>query len=217
MAGQACPFGSTGRAACLLLVLWSAAVPARQPGCPFVDAPGPPLNSERIERCFGSYGVALQEPVRGLRVARLYSREAAGRVCRTLALTGFVANPPAELAPLLARIRAGASLGKTLADAGWAVEKRSVAVRSVGVTQGFRELSGLGDLPANAPLAMHVYRLIATRGDTRVLLARVAEIHHPDYLDVRSLRRIRPVQAAPSRADRAFLARVADVLASPSR
>ena len=163
-------------------LLWPVDGGARDPGCPFIQSSPGLLNSERIARCFGSYGIELLAPVDGLRVARLFDEESGKRTCRTLAITQLEPAPADALVEAMDRIRDGASIGATLTSLGWEVGKRSIVVEEVTAGQGFRALAGLDDLPANAPIALQVYLLTARRGLLSHPVAFIAEFHHPDYL-----------------------------------
>jgi hypothetical protein len=59
----------------------------------------------------------------------------------------------------------------------------------------------MGDIRAQ-PLAVHVYDLEISRGETSALYATIAEVHHPDYLDVTALRAIygQPVRSDTRRS-----------------
>lgn len=199
-------------------LLFSAELQARDPACPFVEASPPLLNSERIERCFGSYGVQVIDPVDHLRVARLYSLESGARVCRTLALTAFVVDLPPTLDPAMEKIRAGSSIGATLKSMGWTVGKQTIEVTRVKAGNRFRELSGLITLPQGTIIATHLYRLVAGRAGESHVVARIAEMHHPDYMTLADLERIRGSAdqlGAPGPEDKAFELRILNTIEEP--
>jgi len=150
----------------------------------------PLLNSERIERRYGSYGVELVEQDAERRLSCLYSIADGVRTCRTVAIVEFVPTPAAPLRPALDRIRAGASLGATLEDAGFSVRKtnRYTGEYRLGNEPGalWQSWFRIG-LPAKA--ALHIYELDAEYGGQQLPVATVAEVHHPNYLRLPDLRR----------------------------
>ncbi|MEJ8566262.1 hypothetical protein [Elongatibacter sediminis] len=171
------------------------------------------MNSERIERCFGSYGLELLPSRSGLRVALLYSGTADQRIARTLALTGFVPAPDADLSPSMQRIEAGASIGSTLKAAGWSVGKQTIDLEWIPVGTETLAWTGLNEPSDGAGLALHIYRLTAERGGETHLVARIAELHHPDYLTLADLDRLFPERLPPGTDDRAFMRQVRELLA----
>ena len=151
----------------------------------------PQLNSERIEQRFGSYGVHIVRQSPALRATCLYSGAGEERTCRTLALVRFVPDPDPSLATSLGYIREGASLGATLVDAGWRVEKTpGVVGQLTSADPGHAELRRFLGLRVTAPLAFHIYALRAARDDRRLQVAELLEVHHPDYLTYSELRRV---------------------------
>ena len=143
----------------------------------------PPLNSQRIEERFGSYGVLILAQADLRRETCLYSGNATVPVCRTIALVRFVAEPDPVLAAPLAKIRGGASLGATLASEGWQVRKlnRYVGEYPLGgdCDAGLARLLRICDPP---PLALHIYELWAARNGVDREVATLLELHHPAYL-----------------------------------
>jgi len=164
----------------ILLVLLVACQPAL-----------PPLNSERIEARFGSYGVALVEQGQQRRVSCLYSVENGGRRCRTLAVVRLADDVPAALSEPLDAIRAGASLGATLTAAGWQVVKTNRHLGSYRLpADPDAAIATHFALKGGESLALHIYDLAARRGDAAAHVARLLEIHDPAYLSPEDLLRI---------------------------
>jgi hypothetical protein len=150
-----------------------------------------PLNSERIEAAFGSYGVEVIRQEADLRHACLYSEDAGGRTCRTLAIVAFNDRPEPDLAGPLEDIRNGASLGATLAAAGWRVDKVNRYIGHVDLDRSSApSVLGLLSLDGAAQLALHIYELRARRGNDDLTVAEILELHHPEYLRESDLRRI---------------------------
>lgn len=156
---------------------------------------GPLLNSERIERVFGSYGVDVAPALRrGRRVAHLYSCEPEGRVTRTLALTAF---GPAAVTHALrephAAVLGGASIGATLSAHGWQVRKDGMALGWLdSLPPWLRGVMRVAD--SNAGAAVQRYRLLVARSPEGPWLhyCTIDEIHSPLYLALCTLARLCP-------------------------
>ena len=146
----------------------------------------PPLNSERIQDRFGSYGVRVLKQESPWRISCLYSREEPVDICRTVAVVRFAEGVPNALQEPLRKVRDGASLGATLAAAGFRVSKSNVEFAALAAdSPGYAGLLSLFDLPEPSKrpnLAAHVYDLHASRDGLRIPVARLFEVHHPDYL-----------------------------------
>ena len=151
------------------------------------------LNSERIEQTFGSYGIEVLESDGAVRVSNLYSEQGAERICRTFAVVRYPADVPPELTAEHETIVAGGSIGATFAARGWTVVKTHRYFGEVPTTSRLRAL--MGGTAADR-LAVHVYALDVVKSGARYEYARIAEVHHPDYLDLRAVRRTYMVGAA---------------------
>jgi len=157
------------------------------------------LNSERIEQTFGSYGIDVLYGDATLRVSRLYSTDDGHKTLRTLALVSWPDTIDATIAGLHERILAGESIGATFKSAGFTVVKDNVYYGLIVVTPRMRQEMRLA---TDGPAAIHVYDLAVEREGRRVEYARIAELHHPDYLSRADLTRIYgPVASAGANAE----------------
>ena len=173
-------------------------------GCDFGAPAPPPLNSERIEQVFGSYGVEVLSSDEELRISSLYSTADGIRTTRTLAIVAWPAVIDASLAEPHAAIAAGASIGATLEAAGWTVAKHNLFI---GWIDSPDRLSRLMRIPQGSLLTIHGYALAVTRGDDERLYATIAELHHPEYLDLEMIEDIYG-EASPERVADAFALRI---------
>lgn len=156
-------------------------------GC--ADAPEP-LNSERISRKFGNYGLELIENNYNIRVSNPYSVDARGRTCRTFAVVGFGDGVEPRIAAEHDRIRNGGSTGAVFRERGWDVRKRHLHIGEMTVGRQATRLSDLMRVRMPATLAVHVY-VLAVAGDGHAFdYAMIAEVHHPDYLTMADLRHV---------------------------
>lgn len=165
------------------------------------------LNSERIARKFGNYGIAVLESDATIRVSNLYSVADERRICRTFAVVHY----PDQVDPLFSAehrlILDGGSIGAVFAARGWTVEKFH---RYYGEVRATNKLAELMAITPQAQLAVHVYALAVSKADARFEYATIVEIHHPDYLATDELAAIYgPVTVADSDAATAAMLEIA--------
>lgn len=146
-----------------------------------------PLNSERIEAMFGSYGIEVLESGPRLRVSNLYSVHDGQRITRTFAIVEYPAVIEPAFAKEHAEILAGGSIGAVFAAGGWRVSKHNRAFASLPITP---RLARMMASPGASALAAHVYVLEVEKDGARYEYAAIAEVHHPDYLTLGDVQRI---------------------------
>jgi hypothetical protein len=173
----------------LLLLVWLQ-------GC----APAqPPLNSERIEDRFGSFGIDVLPSADGIRRSNLYSVHDGERICRTYAVVRLhepaADTGDAALARARRAIDAGGSLGATLEDAGFDVIKRTRYVGSLPEFEPAPRWLQWMRTGSSAGLAIHVYELYVNKDPEVIDVASIIEVHHPDYLARDDLERLYEVAA----------------------
>ena len=177
------------------------------------------LNSERIERRFGSYGVEILSQNDVERRSNLYSigrdeTRTGERICRTYALVRYIGGDDRRIAAAQQRIVAGASIGSTLRTAGWTIQKKTLHSGRIRISETGGEIARLMRIPEAFDAAVHVYRMTLERGTERIDYALFIEIHHPEYLDAAALGAIvEPVSHGPS----AEVARLIDRALAGSR
>ena len=141
------------------------------------------LNSERIARKFGSYGIEVIEKKDNIRVSNLYSQEAVGTVCRTFAVVRLTERPDSAIAEAHAIIAAGGSIGAVFKERGWTIAKRHRYLGEIAIIEGrSARITRLMRIQPPAVLAVHVYDLTVRRNGVSFDYATIAELHHPDYL-----------------------------------
>jgi hypothetical protein len=145
------------------------------------------LNSERIERQFGSYGIEIVEQNARRRVSDLYSGTGHDRATRTRAVVEFVLPIDPDIESLHEAILQGASIGATFKAAGWAIRKRMNRIGEAAPKQVAREtgwrLSGSG------PIAWRRYRFDVRKAEKTVAYAWITEYYDREYLTLRQLKR----------------------------
>lgn len=148
------------------------------------------LNSDRIERRFGSYGIEVLASEAGLRRSNLFSLEGNTATCRTYAVVQFVEQLDERYDDAHARVLAGNSIGQTFREDGWEVRKNTVHIGTVRLPDRPTEIASLMRLAGPRDLALHVYRLGLAREDVLLEYATILEVHHPDYLTAGELREL---------------------------
>ena len=139
----------------------------------------PQLNSDLIRQRFGNYQVGVLQQDEKLRVANLYSVTSGVVVCRTLAVTHFIAPVAPSLMTADARIRSGESIGATLQDLGFDVSKKLLTETQAQSGSAFELLAP--DVALGTTLSINVYVLQAIKDDHTEDYAVIAEAYHPQH------------------------------------
>ncbi len=147
----------------------------------------PLLNSDLIEKKFGSYGVEVVRQDENQRVSSLYSFEGGERITRTLAMVHFLGREEPALQAIHEAILAGSSIGKTFRDAGWAIDKMPLRAEEITATVHDVEIGELMHIELPARLAAFSYDFVVSKNGQTHDYARITEIYHPDYLKLKDL------------------------------
>ena len=139
------------------------------------------LNSDNIRERFGHYGVELLHQDATTRLASLFSLTGEQRITRTLALTRFELPTHGAVAGQDRKIRGGASIGATLLDAGWHVEKDGTVDCQTLAGDRFSRLGG-GAIDAASPVLVRVYTLKINSADLTLDYAVIAAAYHPEHI-----------------------------------
>jgi len=145
------------------------------------------LNSERIEKRFGSYGIAVLASEAGLRRTSLYSLDASGAVCRTYAVVRFADQLDEHYQKEHAEVLAGNSIGAIFRSHGWNLHKQTMYIGSLALPRDSSSIAELMKISGPLELALHVYQLLLVRNEQVFEYATIAETHHPDYLSERDV------------------------------
>jgi len=145
------------------------------------------LNSERIEKRFGSYGIAVLASEAGLRRSSLYSLEDGTQACRTYAVVRFADQLDDRYREEHAKVLAGNSIGAIFRSHGWDVHKQTMHIGSLALSQEKTAIRELMRLDGAENLALHVYQLLLVRNEQVFEYATIVETHHPDYLSENDL------------------------------
>jgi hypothetical protein len=148
------------------------------------------LNSDRIEKRFGSYGIDVLASEAGLRRSSLFSLDGDTATCRTYAVVEFVEQPDDRYDDAHAKILAGDSIGATFKESGWDIRKSTLYIGTIRLPDRGTEIGQLMRLTGAHDLAVHVYQLLLVREEITLEYATIMEVHHPEYLTVTELRDI---------------------------
>jgi len=140
------------------------------------------LNSERIERRFGSYGIEVLASEAGLRRSSLYSLDGGTPTCRTYAVVRFADQLDDRYREEHAKVLAGNSIGAIFRSHGWDVHKQTMHLGSLALPRDNTAIGKLMRLAGAENLALHVYQLLLVRNAQVFEYATIVETHHPDYL-----------------------------------
>lgn len=143
---------------------------------------GQPLNSERIEQTFGSYGVDVIQSSNEGRVSSLYSGSGDNKVTRTFAVVKFTGRVRPAFASEHSQVTSGQSLGAVFKAADWKIEKHNIFVGELEIPGKYTLLSELMRIGLPQNLATHVYLLVIRKHQGSYSYATITELHHPDYL-----------------------------------
>lgn len=147
-------------------------------------------NSERIRSKFGSYGIEILENSPGIRVSSLYSTQDGVRINRTFAVVAYPEIIDASFQKEHEAIINGQSIGILFRQNGWTINKQHLYFSEIDVPSGhFVNASG----PAGNDVtrsAIHVYSLLVKKGRDESRYASIAEVHHPEYLQLNELERM---------------------------
>ncbi len=149
---------------------------------------GQPLNSERIEQTFGSYGVDVLQSSNEGRVSSLYSGSGDSKVTRTFAVVRFSGRIRPAFASEHAQVASGQSLGAVFKAAGWEIGKHNIFVGELEIPVAYSLLSELMQIGLPQKLATHVYLLVIRKHKKSYSYATITELHHPDYLSAEVLK-----------------------------
>ena len=147
-------------------------------------------NSDRIRLKFGNYGIEVIENGLRVRVSNLFSKTDGVKTNRTFAVVMYPAVIEAAFREEHDAILKGQSIGIVFKDHGWLIDKRH---QYIGELEPLADFSGVhsvfGDIGPVKPV-IHVYSLFIKKDNAVFHYASIAEVHHPDYLDLDELNTI---------------------------
>ncbi|MEX2494594.1 MAG: hypothetical protein WD448_00815 [Woeseia sp.] len=149
------------------------------------------MNSERIERKFGNFGIEIIERSAERRISSLYSLVAGRRVCRTYATVKFCLPVAPELAREHALVLGGDSIGAVFKEHEWIINKRPLSVSRLDLATADCIAQAMR-LSAPTRVALQRYVFTVTKNGSTFEYAAITEIHHPEHLTERDLEAEKP-------------------------
>jgi hypothetical protein len=147
-------------------------------------------NSERIRLKFGSYGIEVLESGQGIRVSNLYSIDEGVKTNRTFAVVAYPDIIEPEFGDEHDAILNGESIGIVFRNNGWVVDKRHQYFGKIEVPSANSDVDAVfGDIGKIQPV-IHVYSLFVKKDNSEFRYASIAEVHHPEYLNLEDLNAI---------------------------
>jgi len=146
-------------------------------------------NSDRIQIKFGNYNIDIIENTSRIRVSKLYSTYQGLKTNRTFAVVAYPEVVDTAFAKEHKAIIDGQSIGVVFELNGWTIDKHHLYFGEIEVPaddSGSHSLFGV-----NTPRpAMHIYSLVVRKDNASFVYALIAEIHHPEFLQLSDLKAI---------------------------
>ncbi|HTJ48994.1 MAG TPA: hypothetical protein VL443_06025 [Cyclobacteriaceae bacterium] len=143
------------------------------------------LNSERIEKKFGGYGIDVLYSSAKLRVSNLQDGK---KITRTLAVVDYPKVIDSSFSKEHQMIVQGGSIGSTFKAQGWKIEKKNIFLGELPPTVDWNKLYELmGNIPPTK-LSIWIYVFYIRKDDKVFPYATISEIYHPNYLSLTDLK-----------------------------
>ena len=142
------------------------------------------LNSERIAKKFGGYGIEILQSTPRLRVSNLYD---GNKITRTLAIVDYPETIDTAFSKEHTEIVNGGSIGAVFKKHGWKIEKKNIYFGEIP-TGDYKELyKHMGNM-APSKLSIWIYVFQIQKGSKQYAYATISEIYHPDFLSLTDLK-----------------------------
>ncbi len=142
------------------------------------------LNSERIAKKFGGYGIDVLHAGSQLRVSNLYDGK---KVTRTLAIVNYPERIDSAFSKEHTEIINGGSIGTVFKKHGWKIEKKNIYFGEIAAGN-YKELYKLMGNIAPSRLSIWIYVFMIRKNGKQYSYATISEIYHPDYLFLADLK-----------------------------
>ena len=147
-------------------------------------------NGDRIRLKYGAYHIEIIENDSCIRVSKLYSIDAGVKTIRTFAVVAY----PDIIEPAFQKehdaIMNGQSIGIVFKNNGWSIDKRHQYFGEIGAPADYSGIYPADGETSITPPAIHIYALFVEKENTRFQYASIAEVHHPEYLQLEDLNAI---------------------------
>ncbi len=142
------------------------------------------LNSERIQMKYGSYGVDILHSDSTTRITSLYSEDGNRRITRTYAVVLYPAVIESAILQEHYMILRGGSIGQVFKDMGWIIDKQSIYFGLLPPSEQFDSIYEMMGGINPTGLALYMYMFAVEKDGLSYDYATIAEVYHPDYLNI---------------------------------
>jgi len=150
----------------------------------------PLRNSDRIQMKYGSYGIDIIENGNKIRVSNLYSTDNGVKTNRTFAVVAFPDVIETAFKTEHQSVINGQSIGVVFAKNGWEIQKHHLYFGEIEMpTEHYGDHCLFSDIGTGQP-AIHIYSLVVAKDNSEFEYAAIAEVHHPDFLQLEDLQAI---------------------------
>jgi len=153
-----------------------------------VDILSHPLgNSERIRLRYGSYGINILNNNTDFRISSLYSTHDNVKTSRTIAVVAFQDINEQAFSKEHDAIINGQSIGIVFKNNGWVIDKQHQFFGVIETPVHYFSESPPPAESGKTQSAIHVYSLMVRKAGLEFHYATIAEIHHPNFLQLSDL------------------------------
>jgi hypothetical protein len=143
------------------------------------------LNSERIEKKFGGYGIDVLYNRGRIRVSNLYDGK---KITRTLAVVDYPEFIDSAFLKEHEIIVNGGSISNVFKTHGWTIDKKNIYLGELSPADDYNKLYALmGNIPPSK-LSVWIYVFYIRKDGKAFPYATISEIYHPDYLSLANLK-----------------------------
>ncbi len=144
-------------------------------------------NSDRIQMNFGSYGIDIIENDKKIRVSNLYSTHDGVKTNRTFAVVAYPGFIEVAFEKEHGAIINGQSIGVVFEHNGWTIDKQHQYFGEIEIpAEDSTNQSLFSGIGTHNP-AIHIYSLVVSKNTSSFNYALIAEVHHPDFLQLEDL------------------------------
>lgn len=149
----------------------------------------PLTNSDRIQITFGSYNIDIIENDTNIRVSKLYSTHDGSKINRTFAVVSYPEVIEAAFEKEHEAIVNGQSIGVVFEHNGWTINKHLQYLGEIDIPAKHSDSDSLFGAGTERP-AIHIYSLDVSKNNSSFTYALIAEVHHPEFLQLKDLKAI---------------------------
>lgn len=142
------------------------------------------LNSERIEKKFGAYGIDVLYNSTDLRVSNLYDGK---KITRTLAIVNYPETIDSSFSKEHQQVINGGSIGSTFKTGGWKIVKKTIYLGELSPSADYKALYKLMGNITPQKLSIWMYVFYIQKNGSEYPYVTISEIYHPDYLSLADL------------------------------